>query len=66
MKQNKECVEYDEFKKEINLFFDELEKDALEFYNKENAAAGVRLRKGYKKMNNYIHGVLKMTLNKNK
>jgi len=66
MKQNKECVEYNDFKKKIILFFDELEKDAIEFYNKENAAAGVRLRKGYKEMKNYIHSVLKMTLNKNK
>lgn len=40
--------QYDEFKKEINVLIDSMANDADKFYNKEQKAAGVRLRKTFK------------------
>jgi hypothetical protein len=39
---------FDIFKKDINTLIDAMATDADKFYNKEQKAAGVRLRKSYK------------------
>ena len=42
--------QFEDFKKEINLIFEKMSVDADKFYNKEQKAAGVRLRKFLKEI----------------
>ena len=56
--------EFDDFKKEINLLIEGIAKDAEKFYKNGNKAAGIRLRKGYKGIKQYVHQVSNETLNK--
>ena len=61
MEKNKECKEFDSFKKEIERLIETLSVDADKFYNKGQKAAGVRLRKGYKQIKSYVDSVSKET-----
>ncbi len=56
-----ECKQLDDFRNELNILIKALEVDADKFYNKEQKAAGVRLRKGYKAIKNYVESVSKET-----
>ena len=49
--------QFDAFKTEINRLIEAMAIDADKFYNKEQKAAGVRLRKGYKTIKTYIQEV---------
>jgi len=57
MEKINECKQFDDFKKEINTLIESMTKDAEKFYNNENKAAGVRLRKSYKAIKQYVHEV---------
>ena len=46
---------FDTIKNDINKLIAAMEIDADKFYNKEQKAAGVRLRKGYKAIKQYVH-----------
>lgn len=46
---------FDTIKNDINKLIAAMEVDADKFYNKEQKAAGVRLRKGYKAIKQYVH-----------
>jgi hypothetical protein len=46
---------FDTIKSDINKLLAAMEVDADKFYNKEQKAAGVRLRKHYKGIKQYIH-----------
>lgn len=62
MKKNKECEKLNEFKNELNRMVELITKDAEKFYNNENKAAGIRLRKGLKEIKLYVDSVSKETL----
>ena len=62
MKKNKECENFNEFKNELNRMVELITKDAEKFYNNENKAAGVRLRKGFKEIKTYVDTVSKESL----
>lgn len=65
MEKNNECKEFEELKKELDFLLTSIKKDAEEFFNKENKAAGIRLRKGLKIMKTYVQDVINSTLPKN-
>ncbi len=58
------CEEFEAFKAEINTQIEQLKKDAIEFYYKDNATAGLRLRKALKLMKIYVYETSKATLKK--
>ena len=62
--ESNECKQFDDFKKEINSLIEGITKDAEKFYNNDNKAAAVRLRKGYKAIKQYVHEVSNQTLPK--
>ena len=64
MEPIKECIEFDEFKKEIELQIEALRPHAVKFYNNGNATAGLRLRKSLKELKNYVVITSKNTLTK--
>ena len=59
-----EMTKFEKIKSEINKLINGMESDADKFYNKENKAAGVRLRKAYKTIKQYIHEVSNETSTK--
>ena len=65
MAKDKECLEYETFKGEMDRLVEGLEKDAEKFYNKNNKAAGVRLRKGLKNIKLFVQDVSNGTAPKN-
>ena len=62
METTNECKQFDDFKKEITTLIEGMSKDAEKFYNNDNKAAAVRLRKGYKTIKQYVHEVSNATL----
>lgn len=56
-----ENPKFDEVKKELNALINAMDIDAEKFYVKEQKAAGVRLRKGYKAIKTYIDSLSKET-----
>jgi len=54
-------TKFEEIKLEINKLVDEMAVDAEKFYVKEQKAAAVRLRKGYKAIKQYVDGLSKET-----
>lgn len=62
MEKINENPKFDTFKKEVETLIAAMEIDADKFYNKEQQAAAVRLRKGYKAIKIYIDSVSKETL----
>lgn len=54
-------TKFEEIKTEINNLIDAIAVDADKFYVKEQKAAGVRLRKGYKAIKGYVDGLSKET-----
>ena len=54
-------TKFEEIKSEINKLVDAMVLDAEKFYVKEQKAAGVRLRKGYKTIKQYVDGLSKET-----
>lgn len=60
-----EMTKFEKIKAEINKLVSEMEVDADKFYNKDNQTAGIRLRKSYKAIKQYIHTVSNETLPKN-
>jgi len=52
------------FKKQMDTLIENLKKDAEKFYEKDNRAAGVRLRKGLKAIKSYVQEVSKETSTK--
>ena len=64
MEKINENPQFDAFKKEIETLIAAMEIDADKFYNKEQKAAAVRLRKGYKAIKSYVDSVSKETLPK--
>ena len=62
MEKTNECQQFDEFKKEIETLIESMREDAIKFYNKDNKAASVRLRKGYKTIKQYVHEISNATL----
>ncbi len=54
-------TKFEEIKSEINKLLDEMAVDAEKFYVKEQKAASVRLRKGYKAIKQYVDGLSKET-----
>ncbi len=59
------CEEFDNLKSNIDKMIENLKKDAIEFYNKDNVTAGIRLRKSLKIMGAHIKNVSDKTLPKN-
>jgi hypothetical protein len=57
-------TKFEEIKLEINKLVDEMASDAEKFYVKEQKAASVRLRKGYKAIKQYVDGLSKETSSK--
>lgn len=49
-----EMTKFETIKSEISKLIASMEIDADKFYNKEQKAAGVRLRKGYKAIKQFI------------
>lgn len=54
-------TKFEEIKLEINKLIDAMALDAEKFYVKEQKAASVRLRKGYKAIKQYVDGLSKET-----
>ena len=54
-------TKFEEIKAEVNRLVDAMAVDADKFYVKEQKAAGVRLRKGYKAIKQYVDGLSKET-----
>ena len=54
--------EFEDFKKEINRLIELISDDAEKFYLKNNNAAGLRLRKGYKAIKAYAEKTHKEVL----
>lgn len=52
-----EMTQFQKIKAEVSKLFADMELDAEKFYVKEQKAAAVRLRKGYKAIKQYIHEV---------
>jgi len=61
METKSEMTKFEKIKSEIGNLISSMEVDADKFYNKENKAAGVRLRKGYKAIKQYVHEVSNAT-----
>ena len=61
MNELNECKKFIEFKTQMNTLIEGIQKDAEKFYDKENRAAGVRLRKGLKVIKLYVQEVSKET-----
>lgn len=59
-----QCDEFNKIKENINKKLESLFKDAHKFYDKNNETAGVRLRKGYKEIRNYVSEIIDETLKK--
>lgn len=57
--------QYDYFKKEINVLIDSMANDADKFYNKEQKAAGLRLRKVFKIIKQLVQNTSNETSKKN-
>ena len=57
--------QYDDFKKEINILIDSMANDADKFYNKEQKAAGLRLRKVFKIIKQLVQNTSNETSKKN-
>jgi hypothetical protein len=55
-------TKFEEIKTEVNKMLELLSSDADKFYNKNQKAAGVRLRKHYKTLKQYIDSVSKETI----
>ena len=66
MEQTNDCQQFEDFKKEMDSMIESIKSDAKKFYNNENKAAGVRLRKGLKAIKQYVHEVSNATSPKNK
>jgi hypothetical protein len=64
MEQTEECAKFNEFKTGINDLIEGIKKDAEKFYDKDNKAAGLRLRKGLKTIKQYVHKTINETLPK--
>jgi len=56
--------QFDDFKKEINNLVDSMSVDADKFYNKEQKAAGLRLRKTLKVIKQLVQATSNETLQK--
>lgn len=54
-------TKFEEIKAELNKLVEAMAVDADKFYVKEQKAAGVRLRKGYKAIKQYVDGLSKET-----
>jgi hypothetical protein len=59
------CKEFDDLKSNVDKIIEDLKKDAIEFYNKDNGTAGLRLRKSLKALGVHIKSVSDKTLPKN-
>ncbi len=59
------CEEFDDLKSNVDKMIEDLKKDAIEFYNKDNGTAGIRLRKSFKALGAHIKSVSDKTLPKN-
>ena len=64
--EKEECIEFETFKGEMDRLIEGLSKDAEKFYNKDNKAAGVRLRKALKNIKLFVQDVSNGTAPKNK
>jgi hypothetical protein len=62
METSNECKQFDDFKKEIDTLIEGMRKDAEKFYNNDNKAAAVRLRKAYKTIKQFVHETSNSTL----
>ena len=62
MEKTNECQQFEDFKKEMETLIENIRVDAEKFYNKDNKAASVRLRKGYKAIKQYVHEMSNATL----
>ena len=54
-------TKFEEVKTEITKLLEAMSVDADKFYNKNQSAAGVRLRKSYKSLKQYVDMVSKET-----
>ncbi len=59
--ENGTSTKFTEFKTQMDTLIENIKKDAEKFYEKENRAAGVRLRKGLKAIKLYVQEVSKAT-----
>lgn len=59
--ENETSTKFTEFKTQMDTLIENIKKDAEKFYEKENRAAGVRLRKGLKAIKAYVQEVSKAT-----